>query len=169
LGDDGMLCSRCEADEYAIWITREHERICIDCNRKILSMISPTGQRVRESDKWGSGRYRASRGKKVHHGCDYICEPGQEVVSPINGLIVRLKIPYSETVSGVFFSGVLIQAKNCVITLFYFEPYKDLIKGKVSLGQPIGIAQDISLKYPGITPHIHLQIDSINPEILIFG
>lgn len=169
-----MICESCGVSTYCISITRTHKKICGDCR-----MISPTGGGIRLLDDWGSGEYLAPRGSRLHLGSDYIVMfPKQEIVAPINGIIIREKFPYSNPVKGVLFSGVLIQATNCMITLFYFEPYPELIKGRVSLGQPIGIAQDIGLKYPEgyypefrrrMTPHIHLQIDSINPEILIHG
>jgi len=37
----------------------------------------------------------------------------------------------------------------------------------ITKGQVIGKAQDIGLRYPGIIAHVHLQIDSINPELFI--
>jgi hypothetical protein len=53
------------------------------------------------------------------------------------------------------------------VQLFYFEPNEKLIGKAVEKGQKIGIAQDISKKYPDMTPHVHLSIVSINPEIFI--
>ena len=130
-------------------------------------MISPTGHSVRGSDKWGSGAYFASRGNRLHPGEDYISVPNQEIVAPISGLVLRERFPYPEPVEGVFFGGVQIQGANCMITMFYFQLDKRLIKMNVREGQVIGIDQDISLKYPGIINHIHLQFDSIKPELFI--
>ena len=130
-------------------------------------MISPTGHGVRGYDKYGSGLYLAGRGKRLHLGVDFICEPGQEIVAPSSGLVLREKFPYSEPVEGVFFSGVQIQGTSFMITMFYFQMDKKLVKMNVKEGQVIGIAQDISLKHPGIIPHVHLHFDSINPELFI--
>ena len=133
-------------------------------------MISPTGHGVRGQDKWGSGLYLAGRGNRLHPGEDYIAivKPvPQEIVAPTSGLILRERFPYSEPVEGVFFGGVQMQCPNCVITMFYFQLDKKLIKMNVKEGQVIGIAQDIGLKYPGIISHVHLQFDSIRPGLFI--
>ena len=48
------------------------------------------------------------------------------------------------------------------------KPDNSLLGKNVSQGQPIGEAQDISKKYGGdCKPHIHWQIEAINPIILI--
>ncbi len=125
-------------------------------------MISPTGNGTRGQDQHGNGRYGAGRGNRLHTGADYVCIPGTPVVCPIKkGKIVREKRPYAG------YSGLLIRNRDVEITLFYLEPDKNLIGYEVNQGDVIGIAQDISEKYPGIIPHIHMQIDSINPELFI--
>ena len=126
-------------------------------------IMSPTGSSVRRVDKWGSGRYGASRGVRLHAGADFIAMPGQGVMAPIAGHIEREARPYPNEV----FSGVLMRAAWVEIKMFYFEPYRDMIGTDVSQGEVIGIAQDLQTKYPGITPHIHLEIESIDPEILL--
>ena len=132
-------------------------------------MISPTGHSIRGIDVWGQGKYGAPRdnGTRIHKGADFICIPGQDIVSPINGVVVREKIPYSTKSQGILFGGLLIKNSHCEITMFYFEPLKEVIKMPIIKGQVIGKAQDIGLRYPGIVPHVHLQIDSINPELFI--
>ena len=70
-------------------------------------------------------------------------------------------------VKGIFFSGILVRGSDYEYTLFYFEPLKEIIRTRVEEGQMLGYAQDISIKYPGIIPHIHFQFDSINPELFI--
>jgi len=132
-------------------------------------MISPTGHSIRGIDVWGQGKYGAPRdnGTRIHEGADFICIPGQDIVSPINGVVVREKIPYSTKSQGILFGGLLIKNSHCEITMFYFEPLKEVIKMPIIKGQVIGKAQDIGLWDPGIVPHVHLQIDSINPELFI--
>ncbi len=124
-------------------------------------MISPTGKGVRVKDVWGEGRYGVSRGDRKHKGADYTCRSGQEVVSPINGKIIREARPYA----GSKYSGLLIEGEHMAIKMFYFEPYKYMAGMKVRKGEPVGIAQDISEKYSGMAPHIHLEIVSADPEI----
>jgi murein DD-endopeptidase MepM/ murein hydrolase activator NlpD len=135
-------------------------------------MISPTGKGVRGEDVQGAGKYGTVRkdhfGKKYFHcGADYICTPGQEIYSPVDGEIVRIAFPYATPYENIMFSGVLIRASYCELKMFYFEPLRGVLFKKVEEGQVIGAAQDISVKYEGITPHIHLEITSINPEVFI--
>ena len=134
-------------------------------------MISPTGRDVRSSDKWGFGKYGSPRYKTVsgkfikytHNGADYICIPGQGVVSPIAGKVVRIALPYARQT----FSGLVIKGHRIKIKMFYLKPLENIVSKYVKQGDLIGHAQDISEIYHGITPHIHLQIDSIDPEILM--
>ena len=131
-------------------------------------MISPTGHGIRHSDRWGSGEYGAPRGNKIHKGNDFIVSPiGQIVVAMAPGNVIRPKNPYANPINGVFFKGILIRASDYEYTLFYFEPLDEVLGTRVEEGQILGHAQDISIKYPGIIPHIHAQFDSINPELFI--
>jgi len=127
-------------------------------------LISPTGKGIRKSDSHGSGEYGASRGaNRYHTGVDFICEPGQIIVSPCQGKIVRVARPYATG----YWLGVLIRNEILSLFLFYLIPHKELIGQEVRAGHDIGIAQDISVKYPGITPHIHMQIESIDPGLFL--
>ena len=131
-------------------------------------MISPTGHGIRHSDKWGSGLFGAPRGDRRHKGVDFIVSPiGQIIVAPCAGHVVRIKRPYANPVNGTLFSGLLIRASDFEYTLFYFEPLNEVMRTRVEEGQLLGHAQDISLKYPQMIPHIHMQFDSINPELFI--
>lgn len=124
-------------------------------------IISPTGKGIR-SDSGGDGHYRAKRGNRLHGGTDYKCEPLQNVLAPISGIIEREARPYADGE----WSGVVISNSDMKIKMFYFVPNPLKIGKHVDQGEVIGIAQDIGEKYKGVTPHIHLQIESIDPEIL---
>jgi len=138
-------------------------------------MESPTGLGIRY-DSEGQGQYRAPRikwnkqgnrinkGRRLHAGTDYICKPGQIIVSPISGKIKRIAYPYKDKQYG----GVVIEGDFFTIKMFYFEPSKELIGKKVSKGDQIGTAQDISKRYSKkMTPHIHLQVDRADPNLFI--
>jgi hypothetical protein len=125
-------------------------------------MISPTGHGIRRPDKWGRGEYGVTRGKKRHEGGDYTCDPGQDIIAPIDGIIVRVARPYRKGK----YSGVLLQGKHMTLKLFYLKPDRSVIRASVRQGERIGTAQDISEKYPGMTPHIHLRIVSMDPGVL---
>ena len=53
------------------------------------------------------------------------------------------------------------------IKMVYFQPDRSLIGKRVVQGEVIGTARDIAEKYPGITPHVHLEISAVNPELLM--
>lgn len=128
-----------------------------------LRLISPTGRGIR-SDRQGSGYYGSPRGNRTHKGADYIAYPDQEVVAPIDGTIVRVAYPYRDKT----YSGVVIENSFLSVKMFYFVPIPESIGKDVRQGTVIGHAQDISKRYSkGMVPHIHLQIDSIDPNIFV--
>lgn len=128
-------------------------------------MISPTGKTTVRSDSKGDGHYGASRGGRMHDGTDYPCTPGQQVVAPIAGTVLREAVPYADDAK---YRGVVIQGAHARVKMFYLLPDKALIGKRVTQGQTIGTAQDISAKYgAAMTPHIHLQVESYDPQILI--
>ncbi len=136
--------------------------------------MNPSGGKIR-ADAGGSGHFLAPRRKIVHgkvrkyrhEGVDYECIPGQKIWMPCTGKIVRIARPYA----GTNYSGVLIETKRMVMKIFYVEPFDGVIKKTLKIGQPFGTAQDIGAKYHefGVTPHIHVQIDMIDPEAVFNG
>ena len=129
----------------------------------VRKVISPTGQKVRNDVK-GMGSYGTSRGDRIHEGTDYLCTPGQSVVAPISGKVTRLAYPYNDRSYG----GLVIQGSSLAIKLFYIQPNSGIVGREVKQGEAIATAQDISERYSiGMKPHVHLEITSLNPEILI--
>ena len=130
----------------------------------MVHLLSPTGKSIR-ADPAGDGHYGSKRGDRIHLGTDFICTPGQTVHSPAKATVLRISYPYKGDVN---YSGIFLDAGWCYIKIFYFEPFVG--KGvELYRGQPMGIAQDISLKYPGqgMVPHVHLELSrfSNNPEL----
>jgi len=131
-------------------------------------MINPTGGNVR-NDLHGQGYFGAPREKiengKVkryrHRGRDYVCIPGQEVYIPFTAIPIRRKSPCED------YHGILFRGRGIIGTLFYVQTKDDIINKELREGDVIGIAEDISLKWPGVLPHVHFQIDKIDPELLI--
>ena len=131
-------------------------------------MISPTGKGIRQPDGWGSGYYGATRMKKgetrKHRGTDYVCIPGQVIVCPIDDAeVIRESIPYANEE----YSGLILANDVITVQMFYLNPYPNIWRSKVKVGDGIGIAQDISEKYEGMTPHIHVSILSIDPDLIV--
>lgn len=126
-------------------------------------MINPTGKKTR-SDSEGSGDYQANRGSRKHSGRDYEVDPGGPVYSPIAGTIVRIAYPYRDDLR---WKGVIIQGKSIAVRMYYLE--LDAREGShVRKGEQIGVAQDLRARYGNkMTPHIHLEIESMDPDVLI--
>jgi murein DD-endopeptidase MepM/ murein hydrolase activator NlpD len=134
----------------------------------MINIISPTGLNPRGTDAFGSGAFRSPRGgSRLHAGVDYICIIGQDVYAPISGKITRLSHPYADDLK---YQGIVMNNRYIEIQMFYLVPNRNLIRNYVQQGQVIGRAQDISKRYNTETrkmvPHIHLQVNWINPEAL---
>lgn len=119
---------------------------------------------IRGNDKWGSGAFGASRGSRPHLGVDLIVEPGAYVYAPFDMKIERISHPYSNSpYLGIAFSynrsGNTYDGRA-----WYFNPLPSVIGRNVSQGEVIGVAQDLTNRYPGITNHIHLQLQGNNLE-----
>lgn len=134
---------------------------------KDIQLISPTGKSLRIMDHFGSGLYNAPRGNLKHNGIDFLCDPGQIILAPVDGVILRIAYPYAKK----NYLGVYLENESLSLKMFYFTPDKKIIGKKVSRGQRIGIAQDISKLYntgvKKMLPHIHLQIETIDPTLLL--
>jgi len=134
-----------------------------------MRIVNPTKKAVRV-DKGGDGHYGAPRTKirngrtyhYKHKGTDFFCDPGQDVVSPVFGKIVRIAYPYADKNYG----GVVIDAHWIVIKLFYMDPIENAVGRVLYPNEKIGTAQDISKKYKkyGVLPHIHLEIVRVTKD-----
>ena len=130
-------------------------------------------------DPQGSGDFWASRGTRPHTGVDYTIHPGDFILSPVEGVVTKLGYPYS-TGYGGFYRQPETPYRYVQVTdsegfdhrLFYVRPIVP-IGTQVTTESPIGVAQDISLRYPSktrpMTPHVHYEIidqdgQFINPE-----
>lgn len=138
-----------------------------------LTLTNPVaGGTVRGSDRWGDGHFGAQRGSRRHNGVDIVALPGDDVLSPMEALVVRLAYPYDDD---FILSGVLLQGLGAYAgleaKLFYLLPDPALLGHSVAAGQRIGAAQSLQHRYPGITDHIHLEVrragEPIDPCALI--
>jgi len=131
----------------------------------MIDLINPTGKGIR-SDSAGDGHWQARRGSRLHKGIDLLCTPGQDIVAPIKGFIIRVAFPYADDIS---WKGIVIAGDWCRIKMYYLEPFVGIGK-EVYCGESIGKAQNISLRYGGdMRPHIHLEFEEIipNPELFM--
>lgn len=126
-------------------------------------MIEPTKMGLR-IDSMGDGSYGAKRGNRIHKGIDFLCSPGMLIKAPISGNMIEWG-PYKNDSS---YHGIRIRNKSMTIKLFYCKAIEDFIGRYVEAGQSVAHAEDISKKHGGgMLPHVHLQIDSIDPMLIL--
>lgn len=110
-------------------------------------------------DTKGNGNYSASRsgGNREHKGIDLVVKPGEKVYSPFSGTLIRLENAY--VANGLTFQGVKIFTDDdkLEVDVLYIIPTV-ATNDKVSKGQLIGYAQDVSAAYgSAMIPHIHVE------------
>lgn len=128
-------------------------------------------QRIRV-DADGDGHFGSRRDGHTHQGVDIVAVPGEFVQSPVAGRVVRVTHPYPGDPN---YTGIVLQGEGMEVKLFYVFPLRGLAIGaEVERGEPIGLAQDVTVKYGGapMLPHIHVELrrsvggDLLNPEHL---
>lgn len=121
-------------------------------------------------DPAGDGRYLAQRngGSRLHKGIDYVCVPSAPVLSDIEGKVTKLGYPYGDDLQWRYVE--VSNADGERWRYFYVTPGVQ-VGDQVRRFEPIGLAQDISERYPGsdMLPHVHFEIldaqgEHCNPE-----
>lgn len=122
----------------------------------MIKILSPTGEWNLRADNHGSGIFGAPRGDRMHNGIDLRCYPGQRIYAPVTGRILRKAYPYPD----LSYNGFIIRdGKAISIAIFYAKIFKELIGQKVSAGDHIALAEDISRRYGGgMLPHVHMEV-----------
>ena len=123
--------------------------------------------KYRGIDAWGNGAFNAPRigsnGKtRKHHGIDYACDPGLEILSPCLGEVTKLGYPYPYVSQGTNYRYVeIIDLTGLRHRVFYVEP-SCKVGDQLTILSVIGKAQNISNRYS--TPrkpmvnHVHYEI-----------
>lgn len=119
---------------------------------------NPTMGPLRGVDAYGSGSFGAARdgGHRSHDGTDYVAAPNTTVYSPISGEVTKLGYAYAKN-TALRFVEVTNSVSSLVTRVLYVDPSVAL-GDKLIAGDPIGVAEDLSKKYRGITNHVHVQI-----------
>ncbi|NIR26501.1 MAG: hypothetical protein GWN77_05995 [Gammaproteobacteria bacterium] len=122
------------------------------------------------NDQAGDGEYGALRTRSTgeayrHKGVDLLARPGDPWLAPWPMEITRAADPYGDRQ----YSGFHWESQQMKGWVFYVMPHQRLIGKTVKRGEPVGIVQDITMRYPGrgMKPHVHLQIDQIDPTIIL--
>lgn len=130
----------------------------------MIKQVTPLQVR---SDRAGSGHYGAPRGSRKHRGIDYECVPGFPVLSPVFGFVSKHGQCYRDDAEWKYIE--ITDENGLKHRLFYVQPSLP-VSSSVSEGDWIGMAQDISDRYPGqgMTPHVHYEIKQgdqyLNPD-----
>ncbi len=129
---------------------------------------NPTRMGIRGQDSGGNGAFGAPRSDgTLHGGVDYLNQTGQTVYAPVSGRVFSVR-----PVSGM--GTVRIDAGDGIhVEVLYTNPTVR-VDDQVTVGDPIGTADDIHGHYPQNVPeHTHMQIKIpainavVNPTDLI--
>jgi murein DD-endopeptidase MepM/ murein hydrolase activator NlpD len=113
---------------------------------------------VLRMDPKGDGRYKSSRsgGSRAHNGLDFVCIPGEEVLSPIAGKIIRETQVYGN--DPVYRGVVIADNKGWEVKLFYVK-VTARVGATVAKGEVVGTCQSIASKYGApMKDHVHLEL-----------
>lgn len=125
----------------------------------------------RRYDNHGSGAFGASRGLRKHIGVDLKAEPGEKVYAPFAGEITK----YGWAYANEDYRYIEITGENHRVRLFYSELDPAHFVGKeIFEDQFLGVIQDLTTKYEGITNHLHFELydlagNIIDPTLLFDG
>jgi len=128
---------------------------------------------IRKQDNHGAGHYHAPRGKRLHNGIDLACYPESIILSDIDGYVSKIGYPYPPGgKKGEYRYIEIISSEGARYRYFYVRPVVQ-VGNEIMEGNMIGLSQDLSKIYPGITHHIHVEIivdgDYVDPTDLLEG
>lgn len=113
---------------------------------------------VRGRDVWGSGHLgtgRTNSGHRyIHNGTDFIAEPGELILAPIDGVVTVARIDGSN-IRRNFIQIRHADGRTAELTYVRAEGVRE--GDIIARGTPIGRAIDLRPTYPGITNHVHVQ------------
>lgn len=135
---------------------------------EIEGCIKPPTVEVRGTDAFGSGQYKAPRGHRLHRGVDFISGSGEPFLAPVSGKLLRIGTVYTKSDFTLLEIGL---EDGSTLKAFYVEP-------TIRVGQhfmqdeAIGFVQDLNRRYPGITPHTHMELQKpdgqqVNPILFL--
>jgi len=111
--------------------------------------------RPRGLDSWGSGAYDAPRGSRRHKGIDYEAPSGAQCLPCTPGKVTKLGYPYADDLTYRYVEVTDREGFRCR----YFYVASGLHLGQeVTIHTPLGIIQDITRRYEGITNHVHFEV-----------
>jgi len=115
---------------------------------------------IRGCDKQGCGHFGASRGTRKHNGIDLVCLTGDDIQSPVNGIVTKIGYPYGAE-DKLHIRYVQVTCGDYDFRVFYIKPMVE-VGQLVNTNSVLGFAQELGCFYPGITEHVHLEIKDKN-------
>lgn len=119
------------------------------------------GHLVRKGDSHGKGGWEAPRkGGRLHKGLDIAAHAGEGFYAPTKCVVVREARPYrnDNILSGVVLKVLQEEEEGLSLKFFYVKTQRHLIGQTVEAGERIGTVQDLTVRYPGITNHVHVEV-----------
>jgi len=117
------------------------------------------------SDPAGDGRFNAPRGARRHNGIDFECVPGRSLVGGVEGTVTKHGYCYQG--DGFWRYVQVTDFEGLHHRFFYVDPLVP-VGEVVGRATGIGVAQDITLRYPGqgMLPHVHYELKNDAGEYL---
>ena len=122
---------------------------------------NPTGKDLRGCDEFGCGAFGSERdaGGRRHEGVDFDAAAGQAIDAPISGFVSKIGLAYPGD-QRFHFVQITNPALHYEARVFYLDP--SVHEGQaIHIGQAIGRDHSLERRYPGITNHVHLEIERI--------
>jgi len=120
------------------------------------------GPLVMRHDTEGGGHWRASRGSRDHLGIDIECIAGEAILSPIKGKVTKHGWPSSSKPNLRYVEVTGSGADDEYRVRLMYSTISDSIdvNDAVERGDPIGIAQAVSVEYglPNMKDHVHFEL-----------
>lgn len=114
---------------------------------------------IRGADNWGNGGYYATRGGRRHNGIDIVVKPHQHVRPITGGKVSKIGFPYDphNHDKGFLRYVDILDTYGNHVRYFYLMPCVTTSQ-HVCSETVIGIAEDITKVWDGITNHYHFEV-----------
>ncbi|XP_043376902.1 leukocyte cell-derived chemotaxin-2-like, partial [Chelonia mydas] len=109
---------------------------------------NPSNKR-RGCDRFGCGYY----GRRKHLGVDVMCRDRSAVYAPFSGMIDEQVKPYVK--NNAINNGIQLRGSGFCIKIFYIKQFT--YRGRVRMGQKIGVMLPMQRVFPGISSHVQIQ------------
>lgn len=119
-------------------------------------MITPS---IRGYDLQGAGHFGAPRGNRTHKGIDFVCYVNADVTALSSGRVTKIGFPCDpgDGLKGHLRYVQVTDRNGYAVRYFYVNPTVRVGKS-VTVGSPIGLSQDLTTIYRGITQHFHFEV-----------